>query len=145
MTASLLSAILDRLLPGSSEGWPAAGKLGLAPSVGAFISRTPEGAAWLEVVLAGTAPGFLDMTPAEQTRDLQRLEEAEPEAFERLVVAAYNMYYTHPEVRHVIERLTGYEARPPQPLGSEMEPFDEALLVRQKQRAPFWRRTGGEA
>jgi hypothetical protein len=43
-------------------------------------------------------------------------------------------------VRRVVEQETGYEDRPPQPLGYELEPFDEALLERQRARQPFWRR-----
>ena len=59
--------------------------------------------------------------------------------FERLVTLAYTAYYIEPRVRAVIERETGYENRPPQPLGYALEPFDERLLDKQRQRAPFWR------
>jgi hypothetical protein len=43
-------------------------------------------------------------------------------------------------VRIAIERETGYENRPTQPRGYELEPFDERLLETQKRRAPFWRK-----
>ena len=45
-----------------------------------------------------------------------------------------------PRVRDVVEQVTGYEARPPQPLGYDLPPVDEALLSEVKKRKPFWRR-----
>jgi len=53
------------------------------------------------------------------------------------VEQTYLGYYTRPEVHTVI----GFESRPPHPLGHQLPPFDPALLDRQRQRAPFWRKT----
>lgn len=136
----LVTQILDRLLPGDDADWPAAGALGLAPRVVAFMERTPAGGAALALIVNRLAADF-GTAPA-QARDeaLKALETAEPDAFEQLLVASYNMYYTEPAVRAMIERLTGYENRPPQPLGYDLEPFDENLLTQVRQREPFWRR-----
>ena len=89
----------------------------------------------LRVLLDALPPDF---APGDEAA-LHQVEVAHPLVFERLVAAAYLAYYTDPSVRVVLEQVTGYEARPPQPLGYELPPFDEALLEQQKQRAPFWR------
>ena len=114
---ALMDAVLGTLLPGEGA-WPSAGDLGLAAEVGAELGE--DGVALLAALPA--------------------IEAARPAAFERLVAAAYTAYYVDARVRRVVEQETGYEDRPPQPLGYELEPFDEALLERQRARQPFWRR-----
>ena len=44
-------------------------------------------------------------------------------------------YYSHPQVIAAF----GWRIEPPQPLGHELEPFDESLLEQVKARPPFWR------
>lgn len=136
-----LRLILDRLLPGNDAGWPAAGTLGLAPTVWEDAARTPEGEAAVRTVLAALPVDYAARPDAARDEALRAIEAAEPDAFARLVASAYNSYYTNPDVLAVVERLTGYEARPPQPSGYDLPPFDERLLDRQKQRPPFWRKT----
>lgn len=131
--AALLDAVLGTLLPGDGP-WPCAAGLGLA---GGLRAELGEDAARL---LAGLPGGFAALDAPAREQALRALEAAEPARFERLVVAAYTAYYVDARVRATIERETGYEDRPPQPLGYELEPFDEALLERQRARAPFWRR-----
>jgi hypothetical protein len=119
----MLTAVLDTLLPGDAD-WPSAGSLdGMAVEA--------EAAPILAALPAGFAAG--------DEATLRAVEAAQPAAFERLVAAVYLAYYTHPAVRAALERVTGYEARPPQPLGYELPPFDESLLATQRKRAPFWR------
>jgi hypothetical protein len=128
---SPLAALLDTLLPGDAD-WPAAATLdGLAAQVAEDIAPAH--------LLAALPVGFAGLDADRREAAVQGLEAAQPAAFERLVAAAYLAYYTHDAVRAVLERLTGYEARPPQPLGYELPPFDETLLETQKRRAPFWR------
>lgn len=151
MPPDRLSLVLDRLLPGTADGWPAAGGLGLEGEVRALWARPmddgtdPDRA--LDDLLATLGPVFGSASDpaagaareAEQTAALERLEAAEPAAFGRLVAAAYTAYYVDPRVRAVVEARTGYPARPPQPDGYPLPPFDEALLEAQRRRAPFWR------
>ncbi|WP_372619358.1 hypothetical protein [Falsiroseomonas sp.] len=126
-----LAALLDTLLPGDAD-WPAAGTLeGVVEQVAADAAPAP--------LLAALPAGFATADAESREAALRALEAAEPAAFERLVVAAYLAYYTHDPVRAVLERLTGYAAHPPQPLGYELPPFDESLLETQRKRAPFWR------
>jgi hypothetical protein len=128
-----LDALLDTLLPGDAD-WPAGGTLGLAAAVAADLG--PAADTLLARVAADFAAGDAD---ARETA-LRALEAAEPAAFARLVDAAYLAYYTAPAVRAALERVTGYAARPPQPLGYDLPPFDESVLAVQRRRAPFWRK-----
>jgi hypothetical protein len=143
MPRDRLSDVLDRLLPGNADGWPAAGGLGLEGEVRGLWARPmddgsdPDRA--LDALLAALGPGFDTGGEAAEIAALEALEAAEPVAFGRLVAAAYTAYYVDPRVRAVVEARTGYPARPPQPDGYPLPPFDDALLATQRRRAPFWR------
>lgn len=127
-----LDAVLSTLLPGDGA-WPDAGTLGL----GAMLRSDLGDAA--AALLAALPASFAQAAEAERVAALQALESAQPALFERLIAVAYTAYYVDARVRAVIERETGYENRPPQPLGYALEPFDERLLDAQRRRAPFWR------
>jgi hypothetical protein len=142
---ALLAAALDRLVP-PRDALPGAGGLGVAEP----IERTLAGSAPLrrlfleglvEVDLAAGAGGFGSLDGAAQDEVLRRIEADHAAFFAALLNHAYRGYYTHPTVLQAMERATGYPARPPQPLGHAIEPWDEALLQEQRDRAPFWRRT----
>jgi hypothetical protein len=129
--SDLLASVLTTLLPGDAD-WPGAGTLdGLAAQVAADAPS--------EALLAALPAGFAALPAEAREAALRDVEAAEPAAFERLVAATYLAYYTHDAVRDVLERVTGYEARPPQPLGYDLPPFDDSLLETQRRRAPFWR------
>jgi hypothetical protein len=138
-TFEWLSPIVDCLLPGDGQHWPSATSINLGDRVGEFIRVSDDGELVLTSVYALTQPAFNDFSRTQQIECLQALESNESILFDRLLIATYNMYYTDPTVRQVIERVTGYEARPPQPKGYQLEPFDEALLNKVRQRDPFWR------
>lgn len=137
--ADLLRALLDTLLPGDGGDWPAAGSHGLAETMRDMSHLRGDGKEALETVLAKLPEGFAAQSAEDREDQLARIESAEPEAFGAVVVAAYNAYYTDPAVRDTIERLCGYENRPPQPLGYDLPPFDERLLAEVKARGPIWR------
>lgn len=65
-------------------------------------------------------------------------------AFSVLIVGAYSLYYTHPAVARVLERLTGYAAGAPQPDGHVLAPFDVAMVAVPAARSPHFRPTPGE-
>ena len=134
MSDTALESVLHTLLPGDAD-WPSAGSLDLAEAVRGDID-----AAALTAILEALPAGFAGSDAAAREDALRAIETAQPASFDRLVAAAYLAYYTDSRVRIVIERRTGYAARPPQPLGYELEPFDEALLDARKRRAPFWRK-----
>jgi hypothetical protein len=126
-----LAAVLDRLLPPNGD-LPGAGGLGLAAEI------LPEQA---QPVLDALPAGFAALPAAGQATALRAVEGASPAAFAVLLKFAYIAYYRDPRVLERIERATGYAARPPQPLGYELEPLDPSLLDVVKARAPHYRDT----
>ena len=135
MTA-LLEAVLDTMLPGG-EGFPAAREIGLA----AWLSARGEFAEPLAAVLSMCPPGFASGDAVMRTRMLRSIEQSAPAAFGRMQVGAYSGSYTHPLVLAAIARDTGYAARPPQPDGYHLPPFDPALLARVAARPAHFRET----
>ena len=71
---------------------------------------------------------------------LRALEAERPDAFAALVELVYVAYYTDPRVLAHLEAATGYPARPPQPHGHPLEPFDERVLATVRARTPHYRR-----
>jgi len=137
MTAHLLAAVLDRLLPAIDE-LPGAGELGLADAVtrDPLNHQRPDD---VPTVLAALPVEFAGLTEDERDSALAAAEHALPREFSTLINLAYNAYYLDPRVLARIERLTGYRARAPQPQGYEVEPLDERLLERVLRRPPLWR------
>lgn len=134
-----LVILLDTLLPGDGSDWPAAGQHGLAGRTRDLATLFPGGAEALQTILAALPKDFAENTQNLRENQLRAIEDTQPEAFEKTVTAAYNAYYTNPGIRGVIERLTGYENRPPQPKGYDLPPFDESLLDQVKAHGPIWR------
>jgi len=133
-----LSAVLDTLLPGDGATWPSAAALGLASRTRALFETSPEADA-VERLLAGLPADFVNAPVAGRESELAAAETHQPAAFEALLIAAYNAYYTDTRVRDVIAEVTGYPNRPPQPEGYDLPPFDDSLLDPVRARAPFWR------
>lgn len=129
-------ALLDTLLPGDGEFPPAAATL-----LAARIAAHPRFGDALAAVLARLPGDVAALAPAARAAAVAAAEAADPAAFGRLVIAAYSLYYTHPLVARTIERLTGQAARPPQPLGHDLAPFDPAMVAVPAARPPLWRPT----
>lgn len=129
--AGLLAAVLDRLLPANGD-LAGAGSLGLGAGIAAAVAAP---------VLRVLPAGFSALAPAAQTAALEAVEAASPGPFHELVRFAYVEYYRDSRVLARVEHATGYPNRPPQPLGYELEPFDESLLDVVKARAPHYRDT----
>ncbi|MDJ1018066.1 MAG: hypothetical protein QNJ35_16265 [Paracoccaceae bacterium] len=134
-----LVALLDTLMPGDGIDWPAAGAHGLADKTWEMARLQPDGEQAISTMISMLPPGFNDLPEDAREAALREIETDEPAIFGSVVSFAYNAYYTDPEVRDVIERVCGYENRPPQPLGYELPPFDESLLDQVKARGPIWR------
>lgn len=138
----LLAGVLNRLVPADGE-FPAAGDLGVAAFVEASVGRVPaarrlflEGLAAIEAAShARVGRAFADAAASDQDAVLREIQGARPDFFDALLVHAYSGYYIRPEVIG----LLGVEARPPQPRGHALDPFDPALLTVAGRRAPFYR------
>lgn len=138
-----LTAALNRLIP-SAEGRPAAGDLGIADFIEQAAAGRPartrlfvEGLAAIGIAAAGAHPDGFAALPAEgQDAALRQVEASHPAFFDELVLQTYNGYYTHRAVHEAI----GYNVPGTAAPVDQLELLDEALLARQKQRAPFWTR-----
>lgn len=131
-----MSALLDTLIPGDAD-FPSAGSLDLHE---ALLAHDRFGAPYAAV--SGLLPeGFADLPAEARARHVAEIEAREPDLFNGLIVGVYSLYYTHADVSAVIERLTGHTARPPQPDGHPLEPFDPRLVAIPARRAGLYRPT----
>lgn len=141
MSDTIIKSLLDCLIPGDHSGWPAAGQHGLTSRFRELLKSLFEnGDQHLATLLAELPDNFSSLPAERQTALLKTIEASRTEAFEALVKACYASYYTDPEIRRILENKTGYEARPPQPQGYQMPPFDESLLEPVIARGPIWRK-----
>ncbi len=123
----LLGTVLVSLLPGDGA-WPSAASTGLPAWFGERVAKTPalaEAVTWLK---ASLPPTFAMRSPTEREADLKACEAKDPLRFSLLVTEASNGYYIDPAVLAVIERKTGFPARPPQPMGHRLEAFDFSII-----------------
>jgi hypothetical protein len=122
MTAD--EALFDTVLPGDGTFPPAS-----ATSLAARVAKHDRFAATLAPILARLPQGFGDL-PATARIDMMRaVELMDPPAFAAMLTTAYSLYYTHPLVAAAIELTTGLKARPPQPEGYSLKPFDPAMVA----------------
>ena len=139
----LLKEVVNCIVP-AEDGFPGAGDLGVASHIDATIA---ESAAMKKLFLAGLAHveitafrtlgrDFAGLSPEEKYRALRQVEQEESDFWDALVQQTYNGYYTDPAILSLIRQ----EARPPQPRGYPMRPFDLKLLDNVRNRAPLYRR-----
>ena len=134
-----LKSVLNRLVPPRTD-LPGAGDLDVGASIERSMASSPRLRRLLldgltEIVIIAERP-FVELDAAIQTGILETVESRRPAFFVALVEHTYRGYYTLPAVHQAI----GHESRPPQPQGHRLPPFDPALLDRQRERLPFWRR-----
>jgi len=135
---ALLRAVCNRIVPAHGT-IAAAGDLGAGASIERTLAESPhlrrlflDGLASIAITAQRTnSTDFGALGETSQVAILESVERVSPAFFTALVEHTYRGYYTAPGVR----------ARPPQPIGYELPAFDPALLDKQRQRAPFWRRT----
>ena len=140
--AALATDVLDQLVPGH-DGFPGAGELGVAQHVGSVAASDPalgrlfhDGLASIESASRRThSAAFADLADDQKVQVLRTVEAESPQFFAMLVRHTYAGYYSN---RTIIE-LLGLEARPPQPLGFDLEPFDPSTVEKVKERGKIWR------
>ncbi len=133
-TDPLISALLSSLLPGDGD-WPSAAATGLPAWFGRRIDASPalaEAVGWLRIALPAD---FAIRAPSLRQVDLKGCEAADPARFAIVVTEAVSGYYIDPAVLGVVEAKTGFPARPPQPMGHRLEPFDLSILEGRKRPA----------
>ena len=78
---------------------------------------------------------FADLAGDQKVQVLRTVEAESPESFAMLVRHTYAGYYSNPRI---IEAM-GLEARPPQPLGFDLDPFDPSTVEHVRERGKIWR------
>jgi gluconate 2-dehydrogenase subunit 3-like protein len=138
----LIRAVLNRLIP-AGGGFPGAADLDLLDHLdGAACSSSAARRMFVEgmrqIGLESErrhGKGFEDLVAAEQDAVLRHVEAEHRAFFEALVSHVYQGYYSHPAVI----QLLGLEARPPQPLGHSLPPFDAAVTGPMSKRRALYR------
>ncbi|WP_242158548.1 hypothetical protein [Aestuariivivens sediminis] len=117
---------------------PSASQVGGVAYIMTLIEELPELAPLFEGLIArideASRYQFSKMGSPERVTVLKALEEQHPDVFKVLKDFTYESYYTNESVFPLI----GYEPHPTGSTGPKMEPFDDALLDRVKQSAPFY-------
>lgn len=136
-----LAAVLDTLIPPRAErGLPGAGSIGLGDVIVAAaptlvpLLRTTCTALQAAAQDRGVA-GFASLDMADRSELLQARDEAEPGLVAGLLFQVYSAYYQHPDVLPAL----GLEARPPHPLGYDLEEGDLGALERVRARGRLYR------
>ena len=138
----LLTRVLDRIVP-AGGGLLGAGELGVGEFVESSVLTSPEqtrllvdGLKLIEVTSGRSgseAYGELDDDARDEV--LRDVESTSPEFFDELVRLTYVGYYSQPRVAAAL----GLEARPPQPLGFDMQQGDLSLVENVRERGPVYR------
>ena len=132
---AVLRAVMDRLVP-PVDDLPGAGTMGLLDAVEAMASAHPPFHRALLGLLDGLpVKTFGALAGPDQDKAIASVEAADPAAFSLALEVVYLAYYGAPRVHGRIGRRSG----PLQPDGFALPPFDEAILVKARQRRPFWR------
>lgn len=129
-----LAAVLDTMLPGD-DTFPPASAVGLP----ALLMAHPHFATPTRAALALLPEGLQAADEAGRTAAVAALEADHPTAFAPFITAVYSGYYATARVLEAVQAATGYAARPPQPEGYALAPFDTALLAVPAARAPHYR------
>jgi hypothetical protein len=138
----LLCTILNRLVPASGD-FPGAGDLSIAGYLDRLVGQSIElrrlfaqGMVQVEMFSQEQyAEAFMNLPDDQKDAVLRHVEARNPEFFSSLVAHTYSGYYSHAAVL----RLLSLDARPPQPQGYDLEPFDPNLLANVKRRGPMYR------
>jgi hypothetical protein len=138
----LIRAVLNRLIP-AEGGFPGAGDLDLLDHLdrAACTSAETQRAFVEGMRQIGIESGrryardFEALAAPEQDAVLGRVEGGHRAFFAALVSQVYQGYYSHPAV----VPLLGLEARPPQPQGHTLPPFDVARTRAMSERGALYR------
>jgi hypothetical protein len=132
---AIMRAVMDRLVP-PVDDLPGAGTMGLLAEVEAMAAQHPPfQRALLRLLDDFAADAFLAHAGPAQDTALRAFEKAQPAVFNTVLEVVYLAYYSDARVH----RRIGWPTGALQPRGFSLPPFDEAILEKARQRAPFWR------
>lgn len=139
----LFVGVLDAIIPpGEGGDLPGAGELGLGETLQRkapeLVPVLVEGLDALHEEMANRqVADFGGLAEPEKRSLLEHLGSQQPAFLPAVLFQAYTRYYQHPRVLSAL----GLEARPPYPLGYELEGGDLSLLDPVRERPPLYRRT----
>ena len=138
---TLLTAILDRLIPATST-MPGAGQVGASDYLDGIVGGSPglartfsEGLRSVETHAASRGATFLAMSDEQRDEILRDIEANESVFFDTLLMHTFNGYYSNPRVVAAL----GLEPRPPQPRGHVVEYGDFSSLEAVQSRGQAYR------
>ena len=135
-------SILNIIIP-KSDGFPSAGEIEVYTHIDNILSNSPylkrifiEGLTAIQYesnILFKN--DFITLNDTEKNIVLKNIEQIKTDFFNALILHTYNGYYTN----NIVLNLLGPHARPPQPLGYDIEEGDLSSLEVVKSRGIFYR------
>ena len=137
-----IKSILNIIIP-ESEGFPAAGELEIYNHIDNVLSKSPylkriflEGLTCIHSISNEKfQKNFVSLNDFQKNNILEHIEVSKTDFFNALVLHTYNGYYTNKSVLSIL----GPHARPPQPLGYDLEEGDLSSLEIVKNRGKIYR------
>ena len=135
-------SILNIIIP-KSDGFPSAGEIEVYTHIDNILSDSPylkrifiEGLNSIQYesnILFKN--DFITLNDSEKNIVLKNIEQIKTDFFNALILHTYNGYYTN----NIVLNLLGPHARPPQPLGYDIEEGDLSSLQVVKSRGIIYR------
>ena len=135
-------SILNIIIP-KSDGFPSAGEIEVYTHIDNILSDSPylkrifiEGLTSIQYesnILFKN--DFITLNDSEKNIVLKNIEKIKTDFFNALILHTYNGYYTN----NIVLNLLGPHARPPQPLGYDIEEGDLSSLEVVKSRGIIYR------
>ena len=135
-------SILNIIIP-KSDGFPSAGEIEVYNHIDNILSDSPylkrifiEGLTAIQYesnILFKN--DFITLNDTEKNIVLKNIEQIKTDFFNALILHTYNGYYTN----NIVLNLLGPHARPPQPLGYDIEEGDLSSLEVVKSRGIIYR------
>ena len=135
-------SILNIIIP-KSDGFPSAGEIEVYTHIDNILSDSPYlkriFIEWLTSIQYESnilfKNDFITLNDSEKNIVLKNIEQIKTDFFNALILHTYNGYYTN----NIVLNLLGPHARPPQPLGYDIEEGDLSSLEVVKSRGIIYR------
>ena len=135
-------SILNIIIP-KSDGFPSAGEIEVYTHIDNILSDSPY---LKRIFIEGLnsiqyesnilfKKDFISLNDSEKNIVLKNIEQIKTDFFNALILHTYNGYYTN----NIVLNLLGPHARPPQPLGYDIEEGDLSSLEVVKSRGIIYR------
>ena len=135
-------SILNIIIP-KSDGFPSAGEIEVYTHIDNILSDSPY---LKRIFIEGLTSiqyesnmlfkkDFISLNDSQKNIVLKKIEQIKTDFFNALILHTYNGYYTN----NIVLNLLGPHARPPQPLGYDIEEGDLSSLEVVKSRGIIYR------